>query len=118
VTDYAETSTSNELCATVDKKPDTAEISRRSLLHGIGCIQIAEGSIAPGENDTDCSEAVTVETGGGNDLLDKEEHDITRSGENLHRGFFFFCCLCLQTNLATRPPGECNEAAPYADYAS
>jgi len=77
VTDYAETSTSNELCATVDKKPDTAEISRRSLLHGIGCIQIAEGSIAPGENNTDCTKAVTVETGGGHDkLIEQEEHNI------------------------------------------
>ena len=80
MTDYAETSTSNELCATVDTKPDTAEISRRSLLHGIGCIQIAEGSIAPGENNTDCTEAVTVETGG-------EDDQLTRTGKiSLDRG--------------------------------
>ena len=47
------------------------------------------GSIALGENNTVGTEAVIVETGGGNDKLQTRKTSLDR-GRTLHRDFSFF----------------------------
>ena len=72
------------------------------------------GSIVPGENNTVGTEAVIVETGGGNDKLNRRNTTSTDRGRS-NVAASDFLLPSLQTDLATRPPGECYEAALYAD---
>ena len=115
-TKHAKTSTSNEFVLQLKQRQigwllSTIPVTRHR------CIQIAEGSIAPGENNTVGTEVVTVETGGGS-LQEWEEtykngkNRTSIGGEQTSR-LLIFLLPSLQMNLATRPPGECNETAPY-----